>query len=104
MLLQTEVVAGRGDGHLEAITLADHSRGSEVEVTTNWLFVFIGASPRTDWLGGDVARDDKGFVITGQDLRRRQGPDAAGPCPVRRSPSRPACPACSRPVTSASTR
>ena len=68
VLLQTEVVGGRGDGHLEAITLADHARGREVEVPTNWLFVFIGASPRTDWLGGDVVRDDKGFVITGHDL------------------------------------
>ncbi len=68
VLLQTEVVAGRGDGHLEAITLAGHSREHEVEAPTNWLFVFIGASPRTDWLGGDVARDNNGFVITGQDL------------------------------------
>jgi thioredoxin reductase (NADPH) len=66
--LQTEVVAGRGDGHLEAITLADRTAGTEVEAPTNWLFVFIGASPRTDWLGDKVARDDKGFVITGQDL------------------------------------
>jgi thioredoxin reductase (NADPH) len=64
--LQTEVVAGRGDSHLEAITLADRSTGSEEEVPTNRLFVFIGASPRTDWLGPDIARDAKGFVITGQ--------------------------------------
>ena len=35
---------------------------------TSWLFVFIGASPRTDWLGSAVVRDAKGFVITGQDL------------------------------------
>ena len=35
---------------------------------TSWLFVFIGAMPRTDWLGDDVARTDKGFVVTGQDL------------------------------------
>ena len=34
----------------------------------SWLFVFIGASPRTGWLGPDVVRDDKGFVVTGQDL------------------------------------
>ena len=45
---------------------------------TNWLFVFIGASPRTDWLGVEVARDDRGFLVTGQDLltapRNRAGP------------------------------
>jgi thioredoxin reductase (NADPH) len=37
-------------------------------MAVNWLFVFIGASPRTDWLGADVVRDAKGFVVTGQDL------------------------------------
>src|SRR6266540_563858 len=52
--LQTEVVAGRGDGHLEALTLANHATGIKEEVPTNWLFVFIGATPRTDWLGDDV--------------------------------------------------
>ena len=70
--LRTEVVAGHGDGHLEGLTLADRSTGTEEEVAANWLFVFIGASPRTDWLGGDIARDDKGFVITGHDLMNRK--------------------------------
>lgn len=65
---RSEVVGARGDGHLEAITLADRDSRAEEEVFTSWLFVFIGASPRTDWLGSDVLRDDKGFVITGQDL------------------------------------
>ena len=32
------------------------------------MFVFIGASPRTHWLGGDVVRDAKGFIVTGQEL------------------------------------
>lgn len=66
--LRTEVVAARGDGHLEAVTLVDRASGHDEEVKTNWLFVFIGASPRTGWLGPDVARDARGFVITGQDL------------------------------------
>lgn len=70
--LQAEIVAGRGDGHLEAITVADRAAGTEEEVATNWVFAFIGASPRTDWLGKDVARDDKGAVITGQDLLTRK--------------------------------
>ncbi len=65
---RSEVVSARGDGHLEAITLRDRDSGTEEEVLTSWLFVFIGASPRTDWLGSDVVRDDKGFVITGHDL------------------------------------
>ena len=66
--LRSEVVAARGAGHLEAITLADRETGERDEVPTSWLFVFIGASPRTDWLGAEVVRDDKGFVVTGHDL------------------------------------
>jgi thioredoxin reductase (NADPH) len=64
----TEVVACRGDGHLQALTLASRHSGVEEEVATSWLFVFIGASPHTEWLGPAVCRDDKGFLITGQDL------------------------------------
>ena len=66
--LRSEVVAAHGDGHLEGLTLADRDTQAEEELPTSWLFVFIGASPRTDWLGSAVVRDEKGFVITGQDL------------------------------------
>ncbi len=69
--LQTEVVAGRGTDHLEEITVADRAAGTKEDVPTNWLFVFIGASPRTEWLGDDVARDERGFVITGPELAAR---------------------------------
>lgn len=65
---RSEVVAGRGDGHLEGLTLADQGSGVTEEVPSSWLFIFIGATPHTEWLGSDVARDDKGFIITGQDL------------------------------------
>jgi thioredoxin reductase (NADPH) len=64
----SEVVAARGDGHLEAVTVADRAAGTEREHATSSLFVFIGASPRTDWLGDHPARDGRGFVLTGQDL------------------------------------
>jgi thioredoxin reductase (NADPH) len=66
--LGTEVAQARGNGHLEAVTLADRTSGAQEDMAVNWLFVFIGASPRTDWLGGDVVRDAKGFVVTGQEL------------------------------------
>jgi thioredoxin reductase (NADPH) len=66
--LSTEVAAARGDGHLEAITLCDRGNGRIEEVDTNWVFVFIGAAPHTDWLGDTVARDAHGFVLTGPDL------------------------------------
>jgi thioredoxin reductase (NADPH) len=70
--LQSVVIEGRGGDHLEELTLADHSKGGTQEVVkTNWLFVFVGAVPRTDWLPAEVARDERGFVVTGQDLRSR---------------------------------
>ncbi len=65
---RTEVAAASGTDHLEALTLRSRDDGSTQEVATSWLFVFIGASPRTDWLGDSVVRDGKGFVVTGQDL------------------------------------
>ena len=80
---RSEVVAGRGDGHLEELTLADKDSGVTEQVPSCWLFVFIGASPRTEWLGPDVARDDHGFVVTGQDLL---GPAHAGRWPLPRAP------------------
>ncbi|MGA8044790.1 MAG: FAD-dependent oxidoreductase [Dermatophilaceae bacterium] len=71
---QTEVVAAHGDGHLESVTLVDHTTGTEYDEETNWLFVFIGALPRTDWLGDSVVRDAKGFLVTGPDLARAEYP------------------------------
>ncbi|QNE20384.1 FAD-dependent oxidoreductase [Kribbella qitaiheensis] len=65
---RTEVAACRGDGHLEGLVLADRASGATEEVSSSWLFIFVGASPHTEWLGDGVARDAKGFVITGQDL------------------------------------
>ncbi len=76
----TEVVGADGTGHLEKLTLRDRNSGAEETVEASWLFVFIGAAPRTDWLEGVVARDGRGFVLTGPDLPRRTGePGEKGP-------------------------
>ncbi len=64
----TEVVSGHGDGHLEGLVLRDNATGETERVDTQWLFIFIGAAPRTDWLDGVVARDEHGFVLAGPDL------------------------------------
>ena len=66
--LHSEVAGVRGNGHLESVLLTDRDSGAQEKIAVNWMFVFIGATPRTDWLGGDVVRDAKGFVVTGQDL------------------------------------
>jgi thioredoxin reductase (NADPH) len=47
-------------GKLEAVTLSDGSR-----LPYSFLFLFLGAAPCTDWLGETVARDAKGFILTG---------------------------------------
>lgn len=60
---RSEVAALHGaDGRLDGITLTD---GTEMPLA--FLFLFLGASPCTDWLGETVARDPKGFVLTGPD-------------------------------------
>jgi thioredoxin reductase (NADPH) len=64
----TEVVSGEGTEHLERLTLHDIRTGRNRCVDTSWIFVFIGAEPRTDWLDGVIARDDRGFLRTGLDL------------------------------------
>ena len=66
----TEVIAVHGDDHLEQLTLCDTRAGTQETVRAGYLFVFIGAEPRTEWLEGVVARDSKGFVLTGADLLR----------------------------------
>jgi thioredoxin reductase (NADPH) len=65
----TEVGSVAGDGHLERLTLVERSSGRRDEVEGSWLFVFIGASPRTDWLEGVVARDPRGFILAGADAK-----------------------------------
>jgi thioredoxin reductase (NADPH) len=68
----TQVVSASGRDHLECLTL--HTGDAEHEtVTTGWLFVFIGAAPRTTWLGDDVVRNEHGFVVTGPEPLRQAG-------------------------------
>lgn len=60
---QSEIAALHGsDGELEAVTLKDGER-----MPLGYLFLFLGAEPCTNWLGDTVARDEKGFILTGPD-------------------------------------
>ena len=70
---RTEVVRGGGTDHLEWLTLVDLATREEETVAANWLYAFIGALPRTDWLGDHVARDERGFVLTGPDVAALDG-------------------------------
>jgi thioredoxin reductase (NADPH) len=60
---RSEVTALHGtDGKLEGVTLSDGT-----ELPLSFLFLFLGAAPCTEWLGETVARDAKGFILTGAD-------------------------------------
>ncbi|MEU6889013.1 FAD-dependent oxidoreductase [Streptomyces viridosporus] len=72
----TVVEAAHGDGHLERLTLRDTRTGRTEPVDAQWLFVFIGAAPLTDWLDGTVLRDERGFILAGPDLTADGRPPA----------------------------
>ncbi|MFJ7987232.1 FAD-dependent oxidoreductase [Streptomyces sp. NPDC096351] len=65
---RTVVEAAHGAEHLERLTLRDAVTGGTEDVDAQWLFVFIGAAPLTDWLDGTVLRDEHGFILAGPDL------------------------------------
>lgn len=63
----TEVARVEGDGHVERVALTCANDGSTKLEDADALFIFIGTSPRSDWLPAEVLRDEKGFVLTGRD-------------------------------------
>jgi thioredoxin reductase (NADPH) len=65
---RTEVVEAHGDKELTGLTLMDMGTCETETVPASRMFVFIGAAPLTGWLDGVVARDRRGFVLTGPDL------------------------------------
>jgi thioredoxin reductase (NADPH) len=66
----TEVVEATGeDDHLTSLVLENKQTGERETVMASRMCCFIGATPRTKWLDGVVARDDLGFILTGPDLQ-----------------------------------
>jgi len=82
--LNSQVVEVFGEERLEGVAIHCATSGETQKVSTNHLFVFIGAAPRTDWLADVLLRDEKGFLLTGPDLM----PDGKRPSgwPVDRDP------------------
>ncbi len=62
---RAEIVALDGDGWLAGVSF--RSGGATRRHEASALFVMIGAEPNTEWLGGCLALDDKGFVVAGRD-------------------------------------
>ncbi len=68
ILADTEVRRLDGGTHLQAVELENVRTGERRRVETPAVFCLIGAQPRTDWLPLEIARDAKGFILTGRDV------------------------------------
>ena len=79
-LFDTEVVAVHGEDALEAIEVRNTRTGETKRLRSGGLYVFIGADAETEWLPPEIALDDRGFVLTGPDVK------AAAPWPLTRDP------------------
>ena len=73
------VVDGGGDGRLEWLCLEDTRTGERERVPAYGLFLLLGAEPHCDWIPGAVARDPRGFVLTGRDVPKRHWHDGLPP-------------------------
>ncbi len=62
---ETEIVALHGRRHLEQVTWRNRRSGAEETRAVSNVFLMLGAMPNTEWLGGCVALDDAGFVLSG---------------------------------------
>ena len=62
------VSEAHGDTHLEEISVLCSDTNKIERVPASAMFIFIGALPRTDWVGDLVERDERGFILTGPDL------------------------------------
>jgi thioredoxin reductase (NADPH) len=67
---QTSVVEVQGETRLTGIAVQCEPSGTRKELPASSLFIFIGAQPRTQWLGDLIERDERGFILSGPDLLR----------------------------------
>jgi thioredoxin reductase (NADPH) len=68
-----QVLAARGDTHLTGLVIRDRRTQEEEEVEAGALFIFIGQTAHTEWLGDVVQLDERGFILTGDDLGPLKG-------------------------------
>jgi thioredoxin reductase (NADPH) len=85
----SQVVELGGERELESVTVADTRSGERTRLPARALFVFIGASPHTEWLEGQLAADDAGFLLTGGDLQGEDLAEFDGERPLFLETSRP---------------
>ena len=83
---KTEIVGLDGDMQLERVTWHERATGYTSAHDLRHVFIMAGASPRTEWLQGCVAMDDKGFILTGRDLDASVGQTLPSVWPLSRPP------------------
>src|SRR5580704_18038478 len=84
--VNSEIVALEGDARLERVVWQDKKTGETTTRDIRHVFIMTGASPRTEWLRGCVAMDDRGFILTGRDLDVPAVPEQNPPWPLSRPP------------------
>jgi thioredoxin reductase (NADPH) len=62
-------LSGAADGTLAGVDMKSRETGESQRVGAHHLFLFIGADPNTQWLDQRITLNDKGFVMTGDDLK-----------------------------------
>ncbi|HEV3410375.1 MAG TPA: FAD-dependent oxidoreductase, partial [Chthoniobacterales bacterium] len=65
ILTRTVIRRMTGGKRLEAVELENTRTGETRTVQTPAVFSMIGAKPCTHWLPPEIARDEKGFILTG---------------------------------------
>jgi len=68
--LRSEIGAVHGDTHLTAIDIRASASAEVRRHDCGGLFIFIGADAETAWLPVDIARDARGYVLAGDDLKK----------------------------------
>lgn len=68
--LRSEIHAVHGETNLTAIDIRDRASGDVRRHDSGGLFIFIGADAETAWLPMEIARDARGYVLTGDDLKK----------------------------------
>lgn len=68
--LQSEIQAVHGDTHLSAVEILDRASGEVRRHDCGGLFIFIGADAETEWLPDNIACNDRGYVLTGDDVKK----------------------------------
>ncbi|MGB8174850.1 MAG: FAD-dependent oxidoreductase, partial [Pseudolabrys sp.] len=68
--LRSEIHAVHGDTHLTAVEVRNSENNEVRHHESSGLFIFIGADAETEWLPQDIARDARGYVLTGDDLKK----------------------------------